>query len=324
MKTGYKSSVDQLLSEIAVAHSNHGFIAQEVMQPLGVNLPKGGYYVIGKGHLRQTDDARKQGDPSNKAGLQILGEETYAVGGHALHDVVTQEDRANFADSAIDPEADTTWALMQESKVNREIELAAKILATANYETNYSTTLTGTDQWSDYTNSTPTSDIDGAVQKIHSGAVPGPYSMLLGKAVYDKLKRHPDLLEHFKYTSGQSITAEMIAEYFDLRRVLIGEAVKNTAAENAADALSYVWGKNAVLFADPVSPGTKQATFGRMIHDKLFGNAPMWVRRWDFKEGGEGVVKIEVEMRYTFQFIAIDNLTDLDSVGGYLIAGAVA
>ena len=144
------------------------------------------------------------------------------------------------------------------------------------------------------------------------------------KEAFDKIKRHPDVLEQVKYTSKDSVSKEILAELLGFRRVLVGEAVKNTAAENVADALSYVWGKTAVIFADPVAPTVKQATFGRLIFDQLWGGEMFHVRRWEDPKLGEGGTWVEVETRYTTQFIAIDNLTDNDSVGGYLIAGAVA
>lgn len=317
--------VDNLLSEVAAYHTNHPFIAQQVFQPVQVAKSEGRFYVFGKKHLKPHDTTRAQGALSQEAGLSILGTQTFALNGHALKDYVTEEDRQDTSGTAVDPERDTTVALTEMLMLALEVELATKLTTTANYDTSYSETLTGTDQWSDYTNSKPITKIRDAMQQVHSGGVTGPYSLLLGKAVYDTLIDHPSITDRVKYTSAESVGPDVLARIFGARRVLVGEAVKNTAAENATDSLSYVWGKNAVIFADPVSPGIKQATFGRLFYDTVTeGGGPFWTRRWDEPARGTNVTAIEVNGRWSLEWIALDDLSDKDSVGGYLIAGAVA
>jgi len=114
--------------------------------------------------------------------------------------------------------------------LNNEID-ASNILATASNYT-YTRTLSGTDQWNDYANSTPIEDIDLARFNIRNngyGVVPN--TIVMGYSVYDKLKNHPDFLERAKYNyAGQTrskpvVTPEIMANILDVDMVYVGWGV---------------------------------------------------------------------------------------------------
>ena len=61
------------------------------------------------------------------------------------------------------------------------------------------------------------------------------------------MKNHPDVVDRIKYTSSQTVTAEMLARMFEVDRVLVAKAVKATNNEGATGAYGFAYGKSALL-----------------------------------------------------------------------------
>ena len=78
--------------------------------------------------------------------------------------------------------------------INFETEVAAGI--TTSTITN-NTTLSGTSQWSDYTNSDPIAAIDDAKESVRKASAKKPNSIFMSRPVFVKLKRHPKVIALF-------------------------------------------------------------------------------------------------------------------------------
>ncbi|OJW18785.1 MAG: hypothetical protein BGO51_15555 [Rhodospirillales bacterium 69-11] len=161
----------------------------------------------------------------------------------------------------MDPMVDATENVTEMHMVARENELAAALTDTAVLTQN--TTLSGTSQWSDYSNSNPISDVRTAKQTIHESIYVDPNVLVLGKQVYDKLVDHPAVIERVKYSQLGIASPDLLARLFDVERVIIAAAGKNTAAEGQTDSMSYIWGKNAILAYINPRIGQKTITLGR-------------------------------------------------------------
>jgi hypothetical protein len=76
------------------------------------------------------------------------------------------------------------------------------------------------------------------------------------------VRRHPVLLDMFKYTSGGEVSADQIRPVFKVPRLLVTHGIYNSAIEGATDTMADVWG-NIFLLAN-VGPGTglRSQTFG--------------------------------------------------------------
>ena len=130
--------------------------------------------------------------------------------------------------------------------LGREIDVATKVRNPATYDASNKVTLSGTSKWSDE-ESNPKADVDAARDVIRRRIGQRPNVLTLGPAVFGALTRHPKIKEQFKYTSADSITADMLARYFEVAEVVVGDAVylPDTATDDAV--ASDVWGNDAVL-----------------------------------------------------------------------------
>lgn len=235
---------DPILTGFSLAYKNSAYVADELFPALAVEKQSGKHFVYDKGRFRVNDNLRGAGARSKEVTHNVSSGGTYFCEDHALKEFVTDEDRDNAVAPA-DPFQDATENVTEMHMIAKEVELAADLTSTSVMSQN--TTLSGSSQWSDYANSDPIADVRTGKQTIHAAIHVDPNTLVLGKQVYDKLVDHPAFLERVKYSQLGVMTPDLLARVFDVERVVIAAAGKNTAVEGQSDSMSYIWGKNAVL-----------------------------------------------------------------------------
>jgi hypothetical protein len=124
----------------------------------------------------------------------------------------------------------------------------------------WATDATPSNLWSDYTNSTPLTDVTTArrTMQLGSGGFK-PNTMVVGKEVRDVLVNHPDILARLNggatVTNTALITDAKLAEIFEVENFYVMEAVKNNSVEGVAESNAFIGGKNALLAHTPRSAG---------------------------------------------------------------------
>ena len=144
--------VDPMLTNIALAYKNERYIADLIFKPLGVKKQSGKHFVYDQGRFRINETLRAKGSNSNEVTLKLTTGSTYFCDDHALKQFVPNEDVDNSVISNA-PFIDAAENVMDMLMVDKEKALADYMADTANLTNN--TTLSGTDQWSDFLNSDP-------------------------------------------------------------------------------------------------------------------------------------------------------------------------
>jgi hypothetical protein len=101
-------------------------------------------------------------------------------------------------------------------------------------------------------------------------------TLVLGATTWSKgLKWNADLTDIIKYTQKGIATPELLATALEFKKVLIGSAIYNTAAEGATPVYADIWSDNALVMYLPDAPGlmTPSAMY-------TFVSRPFRVRRW--------------------------------------------
>ena len=251
--------VDPMLTNVAIAYGNEALIADQVFPELGVKKQSGKHFTYDRGRFRLTNTIRATGSGANEVTLSVSSGTTYFAEDHALKQFVADEDVDN-AITPTSPFVDATENVTDMLRIDKENTLQTIVRSTVIMTAN--TTLSGTDQWSDYTNSDPFDDLETGKQAIHSAIGVDPNTLILGKEVWDKLKHHPSFLERVKYSQKGVITTQLLAELVGVDRVLIGAAYYVSSDEGQTETTAYLWGKDAILaFINPrVAP--KMITLG--------------------------------------------------------------
>ena len=259
--TGGDVHIDQALSEIAIAYRNKSFIADQVLPLVDVDKQSDKYYVWDKGSwLTNQVEYRTPGDTYPEGRMKLSSDEYYCDIYH-LGYPIPWEDKKN-QDVAVDLETTGAEWLAHQFLLNREIQIAATIFIGALWDTNPTV---GTDflAWDDYDNSNPPEDIDTYRDTVLHNTGVEPNTLVVGKQVFSKLRRHPLLLDMYKYTGRGILTEAEVAAALDIEKLLIGKCVRRTSLEGAAAAVqAFVWGKNALMLYVPERPALREPAAG--------------------------------------------------------------
>jgi hypothetical protein len=256
-------AVNPGLTAITIAYRNENLIADDVLPRVPVDTPSFNYSIFGKGDSFTIPDT-KVGRTSDVNQVDYSATQASAtVDDQALDEVVPNRDKAiaSAYTNSPDPESVATEQISDLLALAREVRAAGVVFNAANYATANKATLSGTGQWSDYTNSDPATAILQAMDTM----LMRPNQLVIGRAVATVLQLHPKLVQAFHGNNGQfgKVPTSFLADYFEVDEVLVGEGWVNTAQKGQAPSLARVWGKNAaLLYKAPVTADTHSMTFG--------------------------------------------------------------
>jgi hypothetical protein len=259
MSTNRYQGYDPILSNVAIAYSNDAYVASTLLPEIPVNFQTGKHWIYDKGRFRNTPSKRGAGSKSGEVELNLTTGLPYFCEDHALKQFVLDEDVDN-ATTPTDPFTDATENVTEQLLIAREVEAANMLTSTAVITQN--TTLSGTSQLSDYSNSDPFSVVETGKQTIHSATHMPVNTLVMGKQAWDKLKYHPALLERVKYSQRGQMTTDLVASLFEIDNLIVAAAGYNTTKEGQTDSMSYIWGKDMLLayIAPRIAP--KMLTLG--------------------------------------------------------------
>lgn len=138
--------------------------------------------------------------------------------------------------------------------LNLEVAVANMVRNPANYSANNVVALAGADKWSDG-GSDPRAIVDEACESIRRSTGRRPNTLVLPPVAFNALRNHPLVRDQFKYVSKDSITTEMLAAYFTLKKVIVGDAVYLPEEAGDDEEAIDVWAEDAILAYVPLDGG---------------------------------------------------------------------
>lgn len=258
--------IDALMTEFALNYKNLPFIGTALFPSVPVKKESDKYAIFNSDRKQDRVYSTLRA-PKSRANVVDWSHTTatYSCDEHALAAGVDDRERRN-ADAPIAPDQRATAAALIGIELAREQRIATLVTTAGNYAASHKETLAGVDQWSD-DDSNPLEDKQTAESALELDAGVSVNTAVVPKTIFNRLTRHPLLLDAFKYTKGGALTKELIASYFDIEpdRFLVPGAVKNTAALGAAASLSRIWGDFVWFgFVDPSANSPLDGiTFGK-------------------------------------------------------------
>lgn len=308
--------VSPLLTQQSIAYTNEEYLADKIMPTVVVKKDTAKIATYSADNIRVVDSLRAQGARSKIVNHEVTIGSHYSLEEHALSEYVTQEEYEN-ADLPINPQRDAMQNLMEILAVIKEKALSDAMSATATITNN--TTLSGTDQWSDYANSDPIGDIQTAIDTISDATGKEPNTLLMGRAVFMKLIHHPDIINRAQ--GAVVVTAEVAKQviqgvFTSITNVWVGRAIYNSAKEGQTASISRIWGKNAwVLYVEP-TPRLKSRSFGFTYARKANRVVQVFPMSMDSNLADRKSDKVRVEDKYDQKIVDVNC--------AYLIKSAVA
>lgn len=305
--------IDKPLTNFAVAYNNLGYIAQDAVPFVPVNNKSDSYYVFTKkDKFTLPETIRGPKDKANQA-TWSSGSSSYAAIDHALRDFLPDAIVGN-ADQAVVPRQRTTNNLTDLLLLDYERRISALITTYANYAAAYRTQLSGGDRWD-----VATSDVLGAVETARAACFYPPNVCIMGEEVWLKVKHHAQILDRIKGGATADkpslVRPELVAELFEVERLLIGKAKYNSSNKAQTESYSRVWGKNVVLaYVNPTVDLQNVSAWKAFRWRQLATDAAYKVRSYRDEEIGGGGEWIEVEQSYDEKSVCSDVAYLIDTV----------
>lgn len=251
---------------VAFMQSPDNFVADKVFPNVPVAKQSDAYYIYDRGFFNRNEmDVRAAGTESKGIGYQ-LSNDTYLCKVAAIHHDIHDQVRSN-ADSAISPDRDATSLISHQALIYKEALWASTFFTTSIWTTDITGVASspGAGQalkWSDAL-STPIEDIRLGKRTVAQSTGKEPNKLTLGRAVYDTLVDHPDIVDRIKY-GGQSASGSgnpaMVAKaalqaLFEIEEILVMNGIQNTAKEGQTNSHSFIGGSHALLSYSPPTAG---------------------------------------------------------------------
>lgn len=315
--------IDAILTNISVAYMQkaENFIADKVFPVVPVDKKSNKFFTYTKNDWFRDEAQRRAPGTESAGGGYNLSTDTYSCDVWAFHKDVDDQTLAN-SDTPLSPLREASEFVTRRLLLRREVQFVTDYLTTGVWGTDV-TGVSGTPstgefkQWSDYANSDPIEDIEGAKEAILSTTGMEGNTLVLGYQVFRKLKNHPDIVDRYKYTTSSVITEDMMARLFGVDRILVAKSVKATNAEGATGAYDFNVGKIATLMHVAPNPGLLTPSAGYIFGwTGVSGGLGQTIGTSNFRMEWLKAARVEAEVAFDNKVIASDL--------GYFFASAVA
>lgn len=261
MSTQIRAQVDKLLSTASQMYKPEGCVAEIVLPKMQSAQYSGKIGKYGSDHLRIVNSIAGGKGRFRRMETITRSSDGFYIESHGLEGLVTDEDYKNVEDP-FNAESDETLGLTTVLMLEKEKGLADSLTSTSVMTQN--TTLSGTSQFNDYTNSDPVAKILAGKKAVRDGSGAIANAMILDYDVAEMLRYHPQILDAlgFKENRPGGLTDADLAKAFNIQRVIIPNCKYNSAAQGAAAVLANVWGKHIVLACLPEKAMKYQLTLG--------------------------------------------------------------
>jgi hypothetical protein len=307
-----KAVVDKLLSNVSSRLVPAGHIAEQLLPRVESKQNSGKIGKHGLAHLRVVNTVAGGRGKYRRVETTVIDSVQYLMEGHGLEGLVTEDDYNN-KEQPFDAEKDETDGITTVLQTEKEYSLATALANTSVVTQN--TTLSGTAQFSDYANSDVLSVAKTAKLAVRAGCGLPPDTLWMDWNVAETLRYHPQLLDFlgFKDARPGGLKNEELARALGVKRILVAEAVYNSAKEGQTDVIAPIWGKHMWFGVCPEAAQKDQVSAGYRVEPT--GKQPRKVYKWDVNNPPNSKA-ILVEDKY-------DQL--ITNVGAiYLIKNAIA
>lgn len=305
--------VDVPLTNLSVAYLQdmREFVASRVFPNVPVQQLSNKYYTYNKDDWFRIE-AKRRAISSESAGSGYeLDTANYFAEVFAIHKDIDDQIRAN-ADSQFSLDREATEWVTRQLLMQRESDFVARYFADSVWGTDLDgvagapSGATQFRQWNDVA-STPIEDLRRKITDVQQATGYRPNTLLLGPQVADAIFDHPDLLDRIKYTQFGSVGIDSLARVLDIDRVFIGRGTRETANDGAVSAMSYFFGKSALLVYAAPSPSLLQPSGGYTFSWVGYTGAAAEGNRINrYRIDLKRSDRIEGEMAYDMKLVAAD------------------
>ncbi len=256
---------DKPLSNMAIAYRPEGMIADLVAPILNVNKQSDGYYIWDKADAFRIENSDRA--PGTEANIitRSVDTSTYFAKNYALKDRIPYEDLENAdAGYVFTERANRVEYVKDKLMLDWEVRLASQVTSTSNVGSSsavssaWTTATTG--------NSDPIGDIRTGITNVQDSTGYLANSILFGIQAWRNFREHADVIDRIYGSMGSGKGARIVnmiqtAALFEIDRVNVGGAYRNTADEGQTVSLSSIWADHVLVYYAPLKPRKDKPSF---------------------------------------------------------------
>ena len=251
--------VNELLTELVREYSNDAdaYIASKLCPSIMVDQETGTYYTFtldsffGDSSEADNDLLRSPQSEYLRGGWD-LGTGTYACKEYGYEDSIDQR-IAKGLDKYFDVEARCVKSATEKVLIAQEVRVAELFQTDANWTTNNASTA----RW-DAADGDPLADIDTAMLGVLNQTGKRSNTIAMGFQSWQAMRKNSNVTGLLSADERSALTvrdlAPIFADMFGINQILVGSAVRNTAALGATASLSSVWDATDTVWVGYVNP----------------------------------------------------------------------
>lgn len=298
--------VDVPLTNITIDYKNFSYplAMGEALPILPVKKQSGKYYEFDKTSFITANSTWSPGTGGNVVSPYVASTSTYSCERHKLLGEVTDEDKSQ-ADKALQVEATTAKKVKDMLLLEKEIAIATALQDSTTTYSSY--TSAASSAWSADAG-TPRADVNDAKSSIRTNAAvdPSELTLIISHDKFLDLQDSAEVKDQFKYTSKESISKDMLARYFDVKKVIVVSGVYNSADEGQSASMADIWTSSvATLLYTPSRPSLREPSAGYIAAENLFGSGSQRVRK--FRDSDESKEQDLIEVTDSWDILETAN-----------------
>jgi hypothetical protein len=250
--------IDPILGTVALGYRNAELVGQTLFPYVDVDQAGGQILEFGKEAFKRYNLRRTPGAATARVGFGYLGK-PYSLFQDSLEVPVPREHVREAQVPGIDLGIRATNQGMRIATLALEIEQAGIATNPANYDNGHKKALSSAAKWTDPAGK-PTTDIEDAKEAVRASIGMDPNTVMLSAKAMKACKANPQILDRIKYTGRDTVTPELLADLWEVERVVVGKAV---TFDDKGTTPADVWGNNAVIAYAPATPaGQEEPSYG--------------------------------------------------------------
>jgi hypothetical protein len=257
--------------EFDLAMDRLGFIGHRLLPVLDVASQAGVFGKIPLEQLLQNRETTRHNGGGYSRGSWTFDDESYACKENGAEEPIDDREAKMYM-NYFSAEQISAQRAFDAVLRNAEKRIAAMIFNASTW-TGSSLFTSITNEWDDLTNATPITDVEAAVRKVWSGTGLWPNALIINRHVFRNLRNCTQVIDRITASGAGSpakpsdVTAQMLAQVFDLEEIIVAGSAKNTATEGQTAVIDKIWSDEYAMVARICrSQDMKEPGLGRTFH----------------------------------------------------------
>lgn len=259
------------LEQFNLANDRMSFVGLQIMPVFEAATKSGQFSKRTLAQILQSGNTARGQRGAYGRGEQKFGTDNFTTTEQGWEEAIDDNEREVYRDW-IDAEMAATQACFDVVLRNQEIRIADALFDTGTFTgamTNAVTT-----EWSTAASATPIADINVAKKAIWARTGIWPDTLVFNYHVFLNVRACDEVIQRVQSqgagssTLATNINTAMLASAFDLKRVVVCGAPKNTANESSATAtISNIWSSEYAMLTKTADTGNlREPCIGRTFH----------------------------------------------------------